>query len=275
MTMTLTIGTGPFGPQSGGVFNFTADGPAHVLYFEDYPRRVRAVFGGETVIDSRRVKLLHETGLLPLYYFPFSDVRGDLLEPTDHTTFCPFKGEADYRSVRVGDRVASNAIWGYPQTIPSAPPIAGYVACYWDAMDAWFEEDEEQFVHAPDPYHRVDVRASSRHVRVIVEGEVVAESRTPTLLFETSLPPRYYLPAADVRADVLVPSETTSRCPYKGTASYRSVRVGGAIAPDLVWTYPEPRAEVAQIAGLYCFYNERTDIEVDGELRPRPLTRFS
>lgn len=126
--MTLTIGTGPFGPQTAGTFNFTRAGPAHVLYFEDSPRRVRAELNGETVADSQRVRLLHETGLLPVYYFPRDDVRMEFLVPSDHTTHCPFKGDASYFSVKVGDRVAENAVWYYPEPIESCPPIAGYVA---------------------------------------------------------------------------------------------------------------------------------------------------
>jgi uncharacterized protein (DUF427 family) len=134
--MTLTIGTGPFGDQGDKTFNFEVRAPRdHVLFFEDSPRRVRVVFGGETVADSRRVKLFHEQGHLPVYYFPRSDVRMDLLEATDLTTHCPFKGDASYWSVRVGDSLAENAVWGYPEPIDSAPPLADYLAFYWNKMD--------------------------------------------------------------------------------------------------------------------------------------------
>ena len=137
--MALTKETGPFGERRGGTFNFdTSVLKAHTLYFEDCPKRVRAVFNGETVADSRRVKLLHETGHLPVYYFPEEDLRHDLLEPSDHTTHCPFKGDASYWSVRVGDRVAENAVWSYPEPLESAPPLAGYAAFYWDKMDVSF-----------------------------------------------------------------------------------------------------------------------------------------
>jgi uncharacterized protein (DUF427 family) len=133
--MTLTIGTGPFGDQGDKTFNFEVRAPRdHVLFFEDSPRRVRVMFGGEIVADSRRVKLIHEQGHLPVYYFPRSDVRMDLLEATDLTTHCPFKGEASYWSVRVSDRVAENAVWGYPEPIDSAPPLADYLAFYWNKM---------------------------------------------------------------------------------------------------------------------------------------------
>jgi uncharacterized protein (DUF427 family) len=274
--MTLTIGTGPFGDQGDKSFNFEVRAPSdHLLYFEDSPRRVRVVFGGETVADSRRAKLLHEAGLLPVYYFPIEDVRMELLEESDHTTHCPFKGDASYWSVRAGDRVAENAVWSYPEPIDSAPPIAGYLAFYWRKMDHWYEEDEEVFVHPRDPYHRVDVLESSRRVRVTVNGEVVAETKQPTMLFETGLPPRYYIPREDVREDVLARSEKTTRCPYKGIASYYAVKAGGERIEDLVWYYPEPIPEAAKIKGLLAFFNEKVDLEVDGVVQQKPRTQWS
>jgi uncharacterized protein (DUF427 family) len=106
----------------------------HALYLEESPKRVRVVFGDETVADSRRAKLLHEAGLLPVYYFPQEDVRMELLEESDHTTHCPFKGDASYWSVRVGERIAENAVWAYPEPIDSCPPITGLVAFYWNKM---------------------------------------------------------------------------------------------------------------------------------------------
>jgi uncharacterized protein (DUF427 family) len=274
--MTLTIGTGPFGDQGEKTFNFEVQAPRdHVLYFEDSPRRVRVTFGGETVADSRHVKLLHEKGLLPVYYFPVEDVRMDLLEPTDHTTYCPYKGDARYWSVRVEDQVAENAVWGYPEPIESSPPLAGYLAFYWRMMDHWYEEDEEVFVHPRDPYHRVDVLESSRHVRVSVDGEVVAETERPKILFETGLPPRYYIPPQDVREEVLAGSEKTTQCPYKGIASYYSVEAGGKRVDDLVWYYPNPIAAVQGIRDHLCFFNEKVDLEVDGEAQERPETQWS
>jgi uncharacterized protein (DUF427 family) len=274
--MTLTIGTGPFGDQSTGTFNFDMRAPRdHALYLEESPKRVRVVFGGETLADSRRAKLMHEAGLLPVYYFPKEDVRMELLEESDHTTHCPFKGDASYWSVRVGERVAEDAVWGYPEPIDSCPPIAGLVAFYWNKMDEWYEEDEQVFVHPKDPYHRVDVLESSRHVKVEVNGEVVAETERPLILFETGLPPRYYIPPEDVREDVLAESEKTTQCPYKGVASYYSVEAGDGRVEDLVWYYPEPLPEVGKIEGLLCFFNEKVDLEVDGEEQDRPRTQWS
>jgi uncharacterized protein (DUF427 family) len=274
--MTLTIGTGPFGDQGEKAFNFEVRAPGdHILYFEASPRRVRVVFGGETVADSRRVKLMHETRYLPVYYFPEEDVRMDLLETTDHTTRCPFKGDASYWSVRVGEKVAENAVWSYPEPIETAPPIAGYLAFYWRKMDHWYEEAEEVFVHPRDPYHRVDVLESSRQVKVSVNGEVVAETDRPAILFETGLPPRYYIPPEDVREDVLVPSAKHTQCPYKGIASYHSVEAGGETVKNLVWHYPDPIAAAAKIRDNLSFFNEKVDLEVDGETQERPKTQWS
>ena len=264
--MALTVGTGPFSKQGSGAFNFEVGAPkGHTLYFEDSPRRVRVVLGGKTVAESDRVKMLHETGYLPTYYFPIEDVDRDLLEKTDHTTHCPFKGDATYWSVRVGEEVAENAVWGYPEPLESSPIPENYVAFYFGAMDQWFEEDEEISIHPRDPYHRVDVRAGSRHVKVTVGGETVAESDRPKILFETGLPPRYYLPPEDVNTELLSPSETVTHCPYKGAASYWSARVNGENVEDVAWSYPEPLPEAAKTEGHYCFLGEGVETEVDGE----------
>jgi uncharacterized protein (DUF427 family) len=262
--MALALGTGPFGRESKGTFNFEITAPGrHVLYFEDCPKRVRAEFGGETVVDSRRVKIMHETGHLPVYYFPEEDLQQDLLEGSDRATHCPYKGDAAYRSVRVGDRVAHDALWSYPEPLPSAPPIAGYWAFHAEKMDRWLEEDEPVLGHPHDPYHRVDVLASSRRVRVSFKGEVIAETSRPMVLFETGLPPRYYLPQEDVEDALLVPSETESVCPYKGVAAYRSVEVGGRLVEDAVWYYPEPLPEAEKVRGHLCFYDGKVRVEVN------------
>lgn len=267
--MALTVGYAPFGRQGNGEFNFdTGVLEPHTLYFEDAPKRVRAVFGGETIVDSRRAKLLHETGHLPVYYFPEEDLNTDLLRPSGHTTHCPFKGDAEYRSVVAGDRVAENAVWAYPNAEGVFAPLAGHVALYWGSMDHWYEEDEEVFVHPRDPYHRVDVLESSRHVRVLVGDEVVAETHRPKLLFETSLPTRYYIPPEDVSTGLLSRSETRTECPYKGEATYFSVEAGGGRVEDAAFSYPEPLPEAQKTAGHLCFVGEGVTVEVDGEEDP-------
>jgi uncharacterized protein (DUF427 family) len=144
-----------------------------------------------------------------------------------------------------------------------------------DKMDHWYEEDEEVFVHPRDPYHRVDVLKSSRHVKVLVDGEVVAETNRPRILFETGLPPRYYFPPEDVSEDVLLPSDKRTECPYKGVASYYSVRAGGETREAIVWHYPNPIPAAADLEGHLCFFNEKVDLEVDGEAQQRPQTQWS
>jgi uncharacterized protein (DUF427 family) len=273
--VTLTVGKGPFGHRPGGVFNFELPRREGLLYFEESPRRIRGVFAGETIVDSRHAKLLHEHGRLPLYYFPESEVRMDLLQATDHTTRCPWKGDASYWTIAVGDRTAENAAWSYPDPIEGAPPIAGHLAFYWDSLDEWFEEDEPAIVHARDPYHRIDVLDTSRHVRIEVGGETVAETTRARVLYETSLPPRWYIPPEDVEMDKLKASDTRTGCAYKGFASYYSVEAGRELEDDLVWHYEEPRPEAVRIAGYLAFFNERVDVYLDGELQEQPVTQWS
>jgi len=247
----------------------------HRVHVETSPRWVRVKFNGEVIADSKRAVLLRETGHLPVYYFPPEDVRQDALEPTDLHTRCPFKGEASYWTVRVGDKVAENVMWGYQDPLPEREDIRGYRAFYWEQMDAWYEEDEQVFKHPRDPYHRVDVVQSSRHIQVEIGGQTVAESRRPRLLFETGLPTRYYLPVEDVRMDLLEATATTSVCPYKGEASYW--RVAGDVAGrDVAWSYQHPIPECPKIEGFISFFNERVDaLRVDDELQPKPRTAWS
>ncbi len=247
----------------------------HRVWTEPNARRVRVFYGGQPVADSTRTIYVFETGHLPVYYFPRADVRFGLLEATDHHTHCPFKGDASYYSVVAGDRRAENAVWAYPQPLPSVPELADYVAFYWTSADAWFEEDDEVFKHPRDPHHRVDVLNSSRHVQVKVGDVVVADSTRPRLLFETGLPVRYYLPKLDVRQDLLIPTRTRSVCPYKGQAVYWSVRTEDALLEDIAWGYPAPIAEAPKIENLVCFFNEKVDIIVDGVPQERPSTPWS
>lgn len=262
--MTLTLSHGPLSGHSYDT-NYRIDGPEHQLFFGEFPRRVRAVFGGETVLDSRRGRLLHETGLMPQLYVPREDVRFDLLEETDHSTHCPFKGDASYWSIRAGDRTAENAVWAYPQPREPSAWVGDYAAFYWGAMDAWFDEDEEVRGHLRDPYHRVDVREATRHVRITADGEVVAETRQPKILSETGLPNRFYIPPDDVNHDLLEPSAKHSICPYKGEASYRSLHVGDRRIADAVWFYPQPLEDAFKVRDHLCFYPDGLRIEVDGE----------
>ncbi|HEV3449574.1 MAG TPA: DUF427 domain-containing protein [Acidimicrobiia bacterium] len=236
-------------------------------------KRVRTYLGGEVVADTHQPLLVWEVPYYPAYYFPRGDVRTELLSPSDRTEHSPSRGEARYYHVKGGASVAEDAAWAYPDSPIEA--LRDLIRFDWYSMDAWFEEDEEVYVHPRDPHTRVDILPSSRHVEVIVDGVTVAETRKPTLLFETGLPPRFYVPKVDVRMDLLVPSDTTSGCPYKGLARYWSVRTGRGAVEDLAWSYPTPLPESQKIAGLVCFYNERVDLRVDGDTLARPHTKFS
>lgn len=248
---------------------------AHRVDVEPTPRRVRVVFNGQTIADSKRAVLLRESNLLPVYYFPPEDVRSEVLTPTDQHTRCPYKGEASYWTIKVGDKVAENAMWGYLDPLPGREDITGYRAFYWNKMDAWYEEDEQVFKHPRDPYHRVDVLQSTRDVRFEIGGQVLAQSSRPRLLFETGLPTRYYLPQEDVRMDLLEPTDTSSVCPYKGTASYWRLK-GDASGRDVAWSYLEPIPECPKIRGLIAFFNERVDgLYVDGEQQEKPQTAWA
>jgi uncharacterized protein (DUF427 family) len=274
--MSLTVGTGPFGAKPTGRFNFDVETPTGaVLFWDPVPQRIRVLFGGETVVDSTDAKLLHETKHLPVYYFPETDVRRDLLEPSEKTSHCPHKGDARYWSIRAGGRTATDAVWAYPDPIEHAAFLAGHVALYWDRVDEWFAEDEQLFGHPRDPYSRIDVYPTSRRVRVLLDGEVVADSVRTKALFETALPTRYYIPSDDVRLDLLEPSATRTRCAYKGSASHWHARVGDELHDDVAWTYSTPQHDAEPVRDLIAFYNERVDLELDGEVQARPQTQWS
>jgi len=245
------------------------------VHIEPSPRRVRAFAGGQAIADSRRVLLAFEPRRLPVYYFPSADVRTDLLKQTDYSSGSGAESPLTRWNLELDGRTVENVAWTYREPDAARAPLKDHVAFYWTKLDAWFEEDEEVFVHPRDPHKRVDVLASSRHVRVEVDGQVVADTQHPYLLFETGLPTRYYVPRLDVRLDLLEPSPTITQCPYKGRAVYWSIRTGETLHKDLVWSYPFPIAECPKIEKLMAFYNEKLDIYVDDELQPRPKTQWS
>jgi uncharacterized protein (DUF427 family) len=253
----------------------SVDPGAEIVRTMPWRRRVRGRLGHEVIVDSDDVLLQLEHQHLPVWYFPPGDVRTEFLQPSKKRTKCPHKGTASYWNVVVGDRVVNDAVWSYEDAIPGREDIRGRFAFYWNRLDAWFEEDDEVFVHPRDPFHRVDVLNSSRHVRVEIDGVELADTRRPRLLFETSLPVRYYIPRADLNERLLEGSDSSSQCPYKGVASYYSARLGNRVLADIAWTYPFPIPECPKIEGLVSFYNEHTDIWVDGQLQERPETPWS
>ena len=243
------------------------------IHVELSPRRVRAFFDNQLLVDSQRALLVFETKRPPVYWFPAADVRMDLLARKEPVAGAA-SGTERWRS-NTGGRVADNLAWSYAEPTGELAPLDGHIAFYWNAVDAWYEEDEEVFVHPRDPYTRVDTVHSSRHVRVEVDGQLVAETRRPVLLYETGLPTRYYIPRLEVRMDLLEATDTVTHCPYKGTASYWSLQVGDKVYKDFVWSYPTPIPEIPKIENLLCFYNEKVDIHVDGEKQERPVSPFS
>ena len=239
---------------------------------EQGPKRVRAYLGGELVADTKTPFLVWEWPYFPTYYFPAGDVRAELV-PTGQTEHSPSRGDGQVYHVKVAGAGADEAALRYPDSPIEA--LRDLVRLDWNSMSEWFEEDELVYTHPRDPYSRVDILASSRHVRVEVDGVRVADSHSPRILFETGLPPRYYLPLTDVRMDLLRPSDTQTFCPYKGTATYWNIAIGDSEHKDLVWGYRAPLAESQKVTGLACFYNEKVDLYLDGELQERPRTHFS
>ena len=217
--------------------------------------------------------LLFQPGRMVRLYFPLADVRTALLEPSSHRSSSDVMGPATHYDLRVGTRLVENAAWAYREP-NRTPDLSSLVAFHMRALDRWWEEDLEFRGHARDPYHRVDAVPTSRHLRVSLDGHVLAESDRAVAIFETSLPPRWYLPRADVEVD-LEPSDLRSHCTYKGTAHYWNLQVTGRPQPNIAWTYPEPAPEVTAVRDLVCFFDERVDIEVDGEARPRPVTPWT
>ena len=230
-------------------------------------KRVRTYLNGELVADTYAPLLVWEIPYYPTYYLPVADITAELI-PAGESEHKAGLGDAEILHVKTKAGLASGAARRY-----SGSPIAELqdaVRIEWAAMDEWLEEDEPVYTHPRDPYKRVDILASSRQVRVELDGVTVAESDQPRMLFETGLPTRYYLPLSAVRMDLLRHSDTSTHCPYKGNAAYWSVDSGKRVHQDVVWIYRTPLPESQKIAGLACFYNERVDIYLDGEKLRRP-----
>ena len=264
------------------------------LRYEPTSKRIRAVLDGGTVVDTTQAMLVWEPRrVVPSYAVPADDIAAELV-PADAaaadatgTVGAPMP-ELSERPVldpsipfavhtaegRGADLTAGKHNRPGAGFLPADPDLAGYIVLDFSAFDAWYEEDELNLAHPRDPFHRVDVLPSSRHVRVELDGHVLAESSRPALLFETMLPTRYYLPRDDIRAE-LTPSGTRTYCAYKGQASYWSAGAGDRVVPDIAWTYQQPLHDAAQVRGLIAFFNERLDVIVDGEPAERPITPWS
>ena len=237
---------------------------------------VRVRVGGETIANSRQTLLLRAQGQLPVYYFPEADVKAGALQEVPAGAEVTEQGEgpwpeppaeAQVYNVKVGEAVAENAAWKLPAAPEQHPELAGRVAFAWQAMESWWEEDHQIRVHPHDPYHLIDVRASSRHVRILLHGEPVVETERPVLVFETGLPIRYYIPKMDLRLELLEEGERTTHCAYKGTAPHYSVRLpDGALVENIAWYYPFPAPGYEPLQNMVAFYQERIkEFYVDGE----------
>jgi uncharacterized protein (DUF427 family) len=235
-------------------------------------KRVRILLAGELVADTTSPLLVWEVPYYPTYYIPAADVRAKLVPYGADVD--KLLGEAEILSVEVpGGATAVGGARRYPAS--PARQIHDAVRFDWGAMSEWLEEDEPVYTHPRDPHTRVDILASSRHVRIEIDGVTVADSTSPRILFETGLPPRYYLPLTDVRTDLLRASDSVSHCPYKGTAAYWSVDTGTNVHKDVVWIYRTPLPESQKVAGLAAFYDERVDVFIDGVHQRQPHTKWS
>jgi uncharacterized protein (DUF427 family) len=257
--LTLTLGTGPLAAGAPDTTNYVLDGPQHKLLFSSFPRRIRAVLAGHTVVDSERAMLLHESNIFPVLYFPKDDISIELLVKTGHSTHCPFKGDATYWTISAGDTVAENAAWGYETPLEAVSWLRGYVAIESNRMDHWFDEDDEIFGHIRDPYHRVDARPTSRHIQVHIDGRLVADTTNAFVVSETGGPNRHYIPPADIQTDEFTKSNTTTHCPHKGDTVYWHHTE--TQTNDVAWSYPTPLEEATRIADHWCFDGPNVAVE--------------
>ena len=234
---------------------------------------IRAVVDGQFVIDARAFTFVWEIPYWPTWFFRLEDLQGELRESDDAP-----RQRSDLEGARRYDfhaagTVLAGAAKRYPDS--SSVELRELVTIDFGAVDRWFEEDVEVFVHPRSPFTRIDALASSRHVVVSIDGVVLADSHKPTMLFETGAPARHYLPMTDVKLDLLERSTTRSSCPYKGDASYWSVSINGRVEHDIAWSYRTPMPEATPIAGLVCFYDEKLDVDVDGVRQPRVESHFA
>ncbi|MCL2419307.1 MAG: DUF427 domain-containing protein [Conexibacteraceae bacterium] len=235
--------------------------PDRVLYAEPLRRRLRAELGGETVVQSDDAILLFEPGRYPVAYFPVDEFADGALRPIEHRSTHPELGETAWYEVMGGTRSAAKGAWQHVALPEHAALLEGKVALAWRAMDGFYEEDDRILGHAADPYHRIDVRRTSRHIVVRAGDRIVADSTGPLVLYESGFAPRWYVPRDDVAAGALAPNEQQTFCPYKGIASYYDVDA----VRNAAWSYRAPLEDMATIGDLVSFEPDRVEVTLDGE----------
>ncbi len=266
--MGLSWQQGPLGRNPDGTFLATSSMPERVLYVEPLRRGMSVELGGSRIARSDDAALLFEPARYPVAYFPVGDIADGALQPADRESTHPDLGATRWFDVVGGDgRIAKRGAWQHIDPPPQAEALRDTVAFAWRAMDAFYEEDERILGHAADPYHRIDIRRSSRHLVVRHDDQVIADTHAPLVLYESGFAPRWYVPRADVVGAALRPVEGQTFCPYKGVASYYDIGDAGNAA----WSYRAPFDDVDRIADFVSFYLEKVTVTLDGEqLEPAP-----
>jgi uncharacterized protein (DUF427 family) len=265
--MGLSWQQGPLSPGRVGRFLVPDLIVDRLLYAEPLRRRMRVRFGGVVIVDIEDVVLLHEPGRYPVAYFPQDSIATGVLQPGGYTTHHRDLGLTSWFTVRSDEHTRQRAAWEHTSLPAHASELQARVAFAWPAMDAFYEEDERIVGHAADPYHRIDIRQTSRHLLVRCGDRVVADSVRPLVLYESGFAPRWYVPRADIEESALIPAEGQTFCPYKGLASYYDI----SDALRAAWSYPNAWTEVARICGLVSFEPDKVAVYLDGvQLRQQP-----
>jgi len=245
------------------------------IHLEPSSKYVRALKRGVTVVDSQAAQLLYGAFRYPYYVFPIVDIHGEILFDQYEDKPNNWVGSIRQAALKVGDQLLNNAVGIYDNADIGTADLKGLVAIRWESTDTWYEEAEEVFVHPHDPYHRLDVLRSSREIQVKIEDLVIAETTRPVMLIETGLPVRWYIPKDNVRLDLLEPNNTQTSCAYKGFAKYYSARIDGKLIPDVAWYYDSPFRDAQPVAGHVCFFSERFDVTIDGQVQPKTQTAWA
>jgi uncharacterized protein (DUF427 family) len=258
--MGLSWQQGPLGRNPNGKF-LVPGMPQRVLYAEPLRRRMRAELGGRTVAQSDDAVLLFEPGRYPVAYFPVADFAEGALKLTDRRSTHPDLGETVWFKVVGGTRNAARGAWQHTALPNHAGILEGKAALAWRAMDGFYEEEDRILGHAADPYHRIDIRHSSRHLVVRLDDRIVADTNNPLVLHESGFAPRWYVPRDDVVADALTPNDHQTFCPYKGIASYYDIDG----SRDAAWSYRAPLNDMVAIGDLVSFEPDRVEVTLDGQ----------